>query len=856
MSTEGPLATIQKILHAHPRGLSIEEISRKVPINRISAAKYLASLVHSGQAEVKNYGRAKIFTATKRLPVTQMLELLPSAIVIIDEEGIVQDLNSKFLELTQMKREDLIENTIRFTQFYKDAAEEFEEGILKALSGTSYEFEIEIFNNGDKFPYKIRCLSIVFPNSRPGAIILFEENKNPVQIQPEYSLDTVIETSEEIISSGSKFFSNGNRALTNHSIEDYNKWNLLSDHFNNGPPLNELFKSSRRFLWTLDKQGNFQSVSENTGELIGYESEELLGRSLLDLILPDDRLRIEPIFEELIDDHESFLLIDMKIVHKNGEMINLETSATVISDDFGNFIGFRGVCREVSEKGEVTSHLLLQRDLGILLGAVSDLDQALSLSIQAAIRASGMDCGCVYLMDPATWDLNLVFSSGFKEEKQKELSHFSSETRQARLVRDGYPYYSKAKGWEKEIIGLKEEDILSIAIIPLLHEGWVIGTFLMASHSIEAIPRESRLALESIASQITHIIIRIRIESALKESEERYRTIFRTARDAIYIQDKNLRFIDANEATERLLGIPLSLIIHRDVLTVYGHPIGEEMKAIDERVLEGEVIEGERTFIINKIPKVLHFTKVPLRDSDGIIQGLIGISRDITERKLTEDALKQANKRLNLLAQVTRHDINNELTRLLGYITVVGESVSDPFLLDLVKKEKDSALVIQRQITFTRDYQNIGVRSPEWQDLTVTIRRASEIADLEEISLIVDCQNVSIFGDPLLEKVFYNLIDNSIRHSKGATKIQFRIETNEDNLVILCEDDGEGIPDKEKNRIFDSGHGKNTGFGLFLTREILSITGMTIHETGIYKKGCRFEITVPQNSYRIIPNSE
>ncbi|HOL41847.1 MAG TPA: ATP-binding protein, partial [Methanospirillum sp.] len=71
-------------------------------------------------------------------------------------------------------------------------------------------------------------------------------------------------------------------------------------------------------------------------------------------------------------------------------------------------------------------------------------------------------------------------------------------------------------------------------------------------------------------------------------------------------------------------------------------------------------------------------------------------------------------------------------------------------------------------------------------------------------------------------------------------------------LILVYEDNGVGIPEKDKKKICDHGFGKNTGFGLFLSREILSITGLSIHETGTEGKGARFEITIPKNLYRMV----
>jgi len=81
------------------------------------------------------------------------------------------------------------------------------------------------------------------------------------------------------------------------------------------------------------------------------------------------------------------------------------------------------------------------------------------------------------------------------------------------------------------------------------------------------------------------------------------------------------------------------------------------------------------------------------------------------------------------------------------------------------------------------------------------------------------------------------------------------LESGDDHLIV-CEDDGEGIPVEEREKVFEWGFGKNTGLGLFLSREILDITGITIKETGEPGTGARFELTVPKGAWRGISEPE
>jgi signal transduction histidine kinase len=103
----------------------------------------------------------------------------------------------------------------------------------------------------------------------------------------------------------------------------------------------------------------------------------------------------------------------------------------------------------------------------------------------------------------------------------------------------------------------------------------------------------------------------------------------------------------------------------------------------------------------------------------------------------------------------------------------------------------------------------------------------------------------------MLEQVFFNFLDNSLRQGERVTAVQVSCHEEGGGLTIICEDNGVGVPEEDKERIFERGYGENTGLGLFLAREILSIAGITIQETGETGKGARFEILVPKGVYRV-----
>ena len=185
------------------------------------------------------------------------------------------------------------------------------------------------------------------------------------------------------------------------------------------------------------------------------------------------------------------------------------------------------------------------------------------------------------------------------------------------------------------------------------------------------------------------------------------------------------------------------------------------------------------------------------------------------------------------------------------YLELSKETVKDPVFLDYIAKEMDAAGAIERQIEFTRFYESIGVNAPQWQDVTERIRSAASQLNLEEITFDILIPPVQVYADALIEKVFYNLMENSLRHGGRVTRMSFSFEEEQNGAVITYRDDGEGISLEFKQKLFRRGFGKHTGLGLFLSREILSITGITITENGEPQKGVRFEIRVPKGSYRV-----
>lgn len=353
--------------------------------------------------------------------------------------------------------------------------------------------------------------------------------------------------------------------------------------------------------------------------------------------------------------------------------------------------------------------------------------------------------------------------------------------------------------------------------------------------------------------QIMDISERKKAEKALELSRNRYRSLVANVSGVIYrrLPDEEGTMIYINARIEEISGYPYTDFIRNSVRSYESiiHP--------DDRRYVSDTIEAS---VAAEKPWDIQY-RITRRDGsarwvqergrasspDGGIRYLDGFIFDITSRKRAEDALEIVNKKLQLLSGITRHDILNQIMVQKGFLSFAEQQAAGnhELLLRLQKIHRASDM-IQRQIEFTRTYENLGAEKPAWIDIREMI---GEVED-DQIPVRENCGRYQVLADPMIGKVFSNLMENTIRYAEGATGVKIHCGEQDDMLVITWEDDGPGIPDEQKEKIFQRGFGRNTGLGLFFSREILSITGISITETGVYGKGARFEIRVPGGVWR------
>ncbi|NMB77958.1 MAG: PAS domain S-box protein [Methanomicrobiales archaeon] len=340
-------------------------------------------------------------------------------------------------------------------------------------------------------------------------------------------------------------------------------------------------------------------------------------------------------------------------------------------------------------------------------------------------------------------------------------------------------------------------------------------------------------------------------ERALRLSEERYRTLVDITDTGYLVLDSAGKVIDANDVYVRLTG-------RVSLQDIKGRPVTEWTAPHDlERNAREVALCLERGFVRGLEIDYLRpdGTIQPVEINASVFHGesrdiVLTICRDIADRKRTNVALQQARNKLNLLNAVTFQDIRTAAFSLSAYQELVKTLISDPKARSHIEKQELFLKKMTDTLEFARNYQEMGIHPARWQNVRQVFLFAISHLDFLHMKQNVAFDNLEIFADPLFEKALYNIMDNVLRYGEKATEVAIQYEERPNNLLLIITDNGIGIPSEEKNMIFDRGYGKGSGLGLFLVREVLSITGMTIRENGVFGKGLRMEIEVPQGAFR------
>ena len=273
----------------------------------------------------------------------------------------------------------------------------------------------------------------------------------------------------------------------------------------------------------------------------------------------------------------------------------------------------------------------------------------------------------------------------------------------------------------------------------------------------------------------------------------------------------------------------------------------EEKEFFTHLFQEGAVYAAETTFLLpDENPFIVLVSAASLPDKRVILTFV-----DITSRVHAEHALKRANDKLNVLSRISADHLHRSVDQIIETVDEADAHYKDAGIRGYIERIRVLAWTVARELFLTESYKDLGASPPVWLGVQRTLDSARLPSDTGTVSIRIWTERLEIYADMLFTDVLTHLVENSLRHGGTVKNILITHHETPEGLDLTIEDDGSGIPAEKKQQIFEYDAGGHAGIGLFICRQIVEVTGMTIRETGTEGKGARFVIHVPLGGYRI-----
>ncbi|MEI6796236.1 MAG: PAS domain S-box protein [Methanomassiliicoccales archaeon] len=575
-----------------------------------------------------------------------------------------------------------------------------------------------------------------------------------------------------------------------------------------------LAEGSGTITWEVDKGGLFTHVSHVSEAVLGYRPDELVGKKhFYDLVMAAERETIRSKALEMFQQRKRFVGLERAIKAKDGSIRwNSITGIPLLNAD-GTLHSYQGSNTDITER---------KRAQEMVFDAKNKLKATLDSLPDMVLEI---------------------------DEEERFIAYHEAKEATSYMRRD-----ELLDRKLNEVLPPEAVQVIRTAIGEARNTGLGHGSFSITKPQgtsyFEMLMSCKGGASPTFIASVRDVNKRMQLEQQLSESEVRYRTLVERLLDGVLIHRRG-RIVFVNPAAKGLLHIPPGLEVEKLMLMDFFHP--EDRSLVLHRMREAQKSElpptYERMLDFQGHELCLEISAVPFADRDG--GAALVILHDVSERKRAEESLREANKKLNLLSRITRHDINNQMVALEECLSRLEKEESDLADVSPLLKARAAAKRISALITFTGEYHDIGIAAASWQTVRASIKMALLLVPLGGVKAQNEVPaDLEIFADPLILKVFEILVDGALKNDDTITTIRFSFDERHGARSLVCQDDGVGIPEAMKEGLFEKDFDEGRGLGLFLCREILAITGITIAEVGRPGHGARFIMTVPPNGLR------
>ncbi|MCX5855898.1 MAG: PAS domain S-box protein, partial [Deltaproteobacteria bacterium] len=565
-SRQETIKKIKNLLRFHRNGLTITDISQKLRLNRNSTAKYLEILLISGDVDLNTYGPAKVYTFSRKVPISAILKFSADIILLIDNEMRVLDANESALSILEMSREDLIGNLIEKVNSPLIARLAIPDVFKEIHTSGEVQREFAVTRQNEDRHYRVRLIPTIFDNREEGVTIIGEDITEQIRFE------------ESLMISESRY-----RAIVQDQTDFICRWR---------------------------PGGDITFINETLSRFGGISCSAIQEQSIFSFVSPEDHPLVKEKIAQLTPGNPT-ISSELRLRDRNGSYCWHLWSTRGIYDDTGTLVECQSVGRDISEVKQVEA----------ALHKSEQLYRNILENIQDIYYRCDMD-GKIVMISPSGPAL-----MGY--DSVEEIIGLN-------IAENFYLYPEDRKKFLETLY--REQKVNDCEVTLKKRDGSPV--YVSTNSQIFYDPSGNETYIEGFIRDIT---LRKRDEEALRESEQKFRSLVEQTFDAILILDLIGTILFANNAAARIVEAKDSAgLIGRNVMEFVAPECREEVIRDFVEVSKGHdsyltyyhaTSETGKKIYLECIGKVISYEGKPA--------DLVSI-RDITEQKKAEAVLRQS----------------------------------------------------------------------------------------------------------------------------------------------------------------------------------------------------------------------
>lgn len=304
----GDFSDILSLLRDNPRGMSVTEIAEAAHLNRNTIARYMDTLLVSGQVEMRTFGKAKVFFISKRVPVSAMLNLSSEMVLLVDGDLRVIQVNEVLLSFLSVTSEEITGSLIYEGPAKPLCSDMLTDQIRHAIHGESIRGELRIFRNNQEYYLDQKIYPMVLADGKPGVTVVLDDITEHVRTE------AALEQSEVMF--------------------------------------RRFVETVQDCIWSVDEHAIIRYISPQITTICGYSPDEMIGRRFSDFMPSGAGVRFSWELTAEISRESGFTLLEFPFVCKDGTRIYCEFSGTpvVLDEESNMFLGYNGALRNVTDR--------------------------------------------------------------------------------------------------------------------------------------------------------------------------------------------------------------------------------------------------------------------------------------------------------------------------------------------------------------------------------------------------------------------------------------------------------------------------------------------------------------------------